>query len=323
MQFSAMTINMFFPNQDDDPADDQRIIKAAVEQSVWFAGLGYNPWYTDHHFRGPWHSNPIQFAAYVAPQIPRDRYLGFGVLSIPFYHPVRLVESMNLLDQLTEGKALFGLGSGWQGRELAGLGVPLRVSRVGPGRGRFARRDRAPLELSERGSGVRVHGREQQREHRQACDAVAVYQTSSDRYQGRKSRSGARPRRTTHGWPAFLGVFGSDIRHSAAIYRRALAAANHPADVVETCLRWCTVDWISVTVADTDAEALKAREKLAQAEQLEIRKRFVSRFGKRGWACGDLVRPQVNGQLTRILKAAICARPSLAVRIRWRTDFRN
>jgi hypothetical protein len=93
MQFSAMTMNMFFPNTD-DPDDDNRIIDMAVEQSIWLAELGYHVWFTDHHFRGPWHSNPMQFASYVAPLIPRDRYIGFGVLSIPFYHPLRLVESI-------------------------------------------------------------------------------------------------------------------------------------------------------------------------------------------------------------------------------------
>ena len=122
MQFSAMTMNMFVPGND-DPGDDNRIIDMAVAQSIWLAELGYHVWFTDHHFRGPWHSNPMQFAAYVAPLIPRDRYMGFGVLSIPFYHPVRLVESMNLLDQLTKGKVLFGVGSGWQGTEPNGLGV--------------------------------------------------------------------------------------------------------------------------------------------------------------------------------------------------------
>ena len=66
MQFSAMTMNMFFPNTD-DPGDDNRIIDMAVAQSIWLAELGYHVWFTDHHFRGPWHSNPMQFAAYVAP----------------------------------------------------------------------------------------------------------------------------------------------------------------------------------------------------------------------------------------------------------------
>ncbi len=111
------------PRTTDDPGDDNRIIDMAVAQSIWLAELGYHVWFTDHHFRGPWHSNPMQFASYVAPLIPRDRYMGFGVLSIPFYHPVRLVESMNLLDQLTKGKVLFGVGSGWQGTEPTGLGI--------------------------------------------------------------------------------------------------------------------------------------------------------------------------------------------------------
>src|SRR5476651_2399134 len=122
MQFSAMTMNMFFPDYD-DPEEDHRVIEMTVEQSIWLAELGYNVWFTDHHFRGPWHSNTLQFAAYVAPQLPRDRYIGFGVLSIPFYHPLRLVESMNLLDHLTQGRVLFGVGSGWPGVEPTGLGV--------------------------------------------------------------------------------------------------------------------------------------------------------------------------------------------------------
>ena len=73
MQFSAMTMNMWFPNTDDRD-DDNRIIDMAAEQSIWFAELGYHVWFTDHHFRGPWHSNPLQFASYIAPLIPRDRY---------------------------------------------------------------------------------------------------------------------------------------------------------------------------------------------------------------------------------------------------------
>src|SRR5262249_20704325 len=40
-----------------------------------------------------------------------------------FYHPVRLVEGMNLLDQLTKGHALYGLGSGFPGLEPAAMGL--------------------------------------------------------------------------------------------------------------------------------------------------------------------------------------------------------
>jgi hypothetical protein len=99
MDFSAMVLTMYLP-PDDGPDSDERVLAVAIEQSLLAGELGYNPWFTEHHFRGPWHSNPMQFAAFIAPQLPPDRYLGFGVLSTPYYHPVRRGESMNLRDHL-------------------------------------------------------------------------------------------------------------------------------------------------------------------------------------------------------------------------------
>ena len=89
-----MVLSMYVDVGDDKGATDERILDAAVEQSLLAGKLGFNPWYTEHHFRGPWHSSPLQFAAYIAPQLPPGRRLGFGVLSVPYYHPVRLAEQM-------------------------------------------------------------------------------------------------------------------------------------------------------------------------------------------------------------------------------------
>jgi alkanesulfonate monooxygenase SsuD/methylene tetrahydromethanopterin reductase-like flavin-dependent oxidoreductase (luciferase family) len=130
MDFSTMILTMYLAD-DDGPVADERVLGIAVEESLLAGSLGFNPWFTEHHFRGPWHSNPMQFAAYIAPQLPADRYLGFGVLSTPFYHPVRLVESMNLLDQLTKGHAMFGLGSGFPGKEPVGLGLEREYHKSG------------------------------------------------------------------------------------------------------------------------------------------------------------------------------------------------
>jgi hypothetical protein len=92
MDFSTMILTMYLA-ADDSLAEDERVLQIAIDESVLAGELGFNPWYTEHHFRGPWHSNPIQFAAYVAPQLPDHLFFGFGVLSLPYYHPVRLVES--------------------------------------------------------------------------------------------------------------------------------------------------------------------------------------------------------------------------------------
>jgi alkanesulfonate monooxygenase SsuD/methylene tetrahydromethanopterin reductase-like flavin-dependent oxidoreductase (luciferase family) len=272
-----MTMNMFFPGND-EPDDDHRIIDMAVEQSIWFAELGYHVWFTDHHFRGPWHSNPMQFAAYVAPLIPRDRYLGFGVLSIPFYHPVRLVESMNLLDQLTKGKVLFGVGSGWQGTEPTGLGIDPESHASG-------RLAEETLDVMERLWGFQYGdpeysfsvGGNSGRIKRRIMPAP--YSKPHPTIIRVATREAAIVRAAQKGWPVFVGVLGADLRQQMQLYRSALDAADHPQHVKDNCLRWCSYDWIGVTVADTDEDA-QAREQLARAETMAIRGSFAKRHGR-------------------------------------------
>jgi alkanesulfonate monooxygenase SsuD/methylene tetrahydromethanopterin reductase-like flavin-dependent oxidoreductase (luciferase family) len=93
------------------------------------------------------------------------------------------------------------------------------------------------------------------------------------------SREAGLVRAAQKGWPAFLGVLGADLREQMLLYRRALDEANHPQAVKDNCLRWCSYDWVGVTVADTDEDAL-AREKLARAETMAIRGRFAEKHGR-------------------------------------------
>jgi alkanesulfonate monooxygenase SsuD/methylene tetrahydromethanopterin reductase-like flavin-dependent oxidoreductase (luciferase family) len=82
------------------------------------------------------------------------------------------------------------------------------------------------------------------------------------------------------GLPAFLGSFSaeSSLENQLRLYREALVAAKHPREVVEDCLRWCTVDWLAVVVAETDAEAERRAEK-AKAEHLAMRQAYNERYG--------------------------------------------
>jgi len=264
---------------EDSPEADERVLDIAVEQSLLAAELGFNPWFTEHHFRGSWHSNPIQFAAYIAPQIDPDRYLGFGVLSLPYYNPVRLVESMNQLDQLTKGRALYGLGSGFAGIEPAGMGVDTDYHRSG-------RAAEETLEVMQRLWDFRTG------------DPDYVFATPTHRGTVRKrvtpapyrkhhpivirtaSRDAAVVKAAQNGLPAFLGTFSaeSSLEAQARLYRKTLAAAGHAPDVVAECLRWSTVDWLAVVVADTDAEAQR-RAAEARAEHLAMRTAYMERYG--------------------------------------------
>jgi alkanesulfonate monooxygenase SsuD/methylene tetrahydromethanopterin reductase-like flavin-dependent oxidoreductase (luciferase family) len=277
MEFSAMTLNMFFPDYQSLEYDHETIL-LATQQSIWLAELGFNPWYTDHHFRGPWHSNPIQFAAYIAPQIPPERYIGFGVLSAPFYHPVRLVESMNLLDQLTKGKTLFGLGSGWQGAEAEALGIDKEYHASG-------RAAEDTLDVMQRLWKFRTGDPEYSFEvggNRGTIKRRVMPAPYGKRHPviiRTASREAGLLKAAQNGWPAFLGIFGGDMRGQARQYRAALAAAGHSQDVIEECLRWCTADWLSVVVAPTDAEA-QERALEAWTERMDIRRRYIAIHGK-------------------------------------------
>jgi alkanesulfonate monooxygenase SsuD/methylene tetrahydromethanopterin reductase-like flavin-dependent oxidoreductase (luciferase family) len=229
-----------------------------------------------HHFRGPWHSAPLQFAACVAPQLPPERHLG-GVLGVPHHHPVRLVEQMNLLHQLTKGRALFGVGSGFRGIEPAGAG--LEEEYHGSGR---ATRD--SLAVMERLWDFRT-GDVPYEFATPAWRGRIVKRITPAPYRRRRpmlTRT-ARTEEATleaarRGSPVFLGTFGMDVATQPPLYREALTAAGHPREVVAECLRWSTVDWLSVVVAarDEDAPGLVAQ---ARAEQAELRRRFVAQTG--------------------------------------------
>ncbi|WP_159306911.1 LLM class flavin-dependent oxidoreductase, partial [Klebsiella pneumoniae] len=70
----------------------------------------------------PMSSDPFVFAAYLAGQLKKIHF-GMSVTTVPLHHPVRFAERVNLLDQLTEGRLLVGIGSGTTPEEMIGFGV--------------------------------------------------------------------------------------------------------------------------------------------------------------------------------------------------------
>jgi probable F420-dependent oxidoreductase len=69
--------------------------------------------------------DPILPLAYAAAVTERIR-LGTGILILPQRHPVYVAKEMATLDQLSEGRALLGVGIGWLREEFEALGIPFR-----------------------------------------------------------------------------------------------------------------------------------------------------------------------------------------------------
>jgi len=274
-----MVLSMYV-DVDDAPEDDERILSLALEQSLMAAQLGFNPFFTEHHFRGPWHSNPMQFAAYVAPLIPEDVWLGFGVLSLGYYHPVRLLESMNMLDQLTKGRAVFGVGSGFSGIEPPGLGLT-------PEHHGSSRAADEALDILQKLWAFRNGDPEYAFETEVYRGTIArrvvpgPYRKPHPTIITTARREPALIRAAQNGWPVFAGTWGDHeyLIEQMRTYRRLLAEANHPQRVIDECLQWCTYDWLSVVVADSDEQALaKAHE--ARTERMAFRQQAAEKHGQ-------------------------------------------
>ncbi len=84
-----------------------------LELLQWLDTLGYDEaWIGEHHSAG-WETiaSPELFIA-TAAERTRHIKLGTGVISLPYHHPLMVANRMALLDQLTRGRVMLGVGPG-------------------------------------------------------------------------------------------------------------------------------------------------------------------------------------------------------------------
>jgi alkanesulfonate monooxygenase SsuD/methylene tetrahydromethanopterin reductase-like flavin-dependent oxidoreductase (luciferase family) len=108
MKFS----NFLFPASM-DPAHDHRIIQETVAEATLCDALGMDMlWLAEHHFDGVCaYVDPVSFAAALATCTERIR-IGFAVAQMSLHHPIRMAEQMALIDNLSRGRLVVGLGRG-------------------------------------------------------------------------------------------------------------------------------------------------------------------------------------------------------------------
>ena len=113
--------------------DQTRRVEAFDEDLDYFVKaeeLGYDTvWLAEHLFStyGVVTSTQV-YAAAVAQRTKRIK-IGTAVVAIPFNHPLRTASDFALIDILSHGRLLFGVGRAYQPHEFAGLGVPMAEAR--------------------------------------------------------------------------------------------------------------------------------------------------------------------------------------------------
>jgi len=122
-------MGLFFSNLHEDMSDEDMFV-AETELGVMAEEWGYDSvWLAEHHF-DIYAESPdnVQVLAYIAAKTNRIK-VGTGAVILPWNEPVRVVEKMIVLDHLSGGRALFGMGRGLAQLEYDGFGVDMNVSR--------------------------------------------------------------------------------------------------------------------------------------------------------------------------------------------------
>ena len=86
--------------------------------------LGFEEAWIGEHHSGGWEiiADPTVFIA-AASQRTRDIRLGTGVASLPYHHPLLLTDRIVLLDHLTRGRVMLGVGPGQLTSDAKMLGI--------------------------------------------------------------------------------------------------------------------------------------------------------------------------------------------------------
>jgi alkanesulfonate monooxygenase SsuD/methylene tetrahydromethanopterin reductase-like flavin-dependent oxidoreductase (luciferase family) len=271
-----MRFSIFLNGRSLGPEQDRSFIDmtlAHVEQAV--AGGFSALFMPDHHFNGymPVASDPMIFAAYLLGRWP-DIHLGFSVTSVPLHNPVRFVERVNIMDQLTRGRLLVGIGSGTTPEEMIGFGVnyqdarKIAESNLEVAEALWAKRMEDPPFDYDTGP---FHGRVLQR------ITPAPYTSPRPRLMPVALNEASTRRAAQNAWPAFIPGFtppqigGTDpfshVKKHFTAYAAQLKAAGHAPEKEADALSWTTHTYQCVHVAETDAQARAELEEILTGYQ--------------------------------------------------------
>jgi alkanesulfonate monooxygenase SsuD/methylene tetrahydromethanopterin reductase-like flavin-dependent oxidoreductase (luciferase family) len=119
-----MKFGLFYLFSDFGNITQQRLFDEVLQEIEHGEALGFESvWLPEHHFSVyGMLGNPLLLAAVVAQRTQRMK-IGTAVVVLPFQHPLRVAEDAAMVDALSGGRLLLGVGRGYQPPEFHGFGV--------------------------------------------------------------------------------------------------------------------------------------------------------------------------------------------------------
>ncbi|MEU0991769.1 LLM class flavin-dependent oxidoreductase [Streptomyces sp. NPDC005953] len=252
-----MRFSIYLNAQSPSPGHDRDVIKAVTEQAVIADRAGFSGiCLTDHHFTGyNTYGNPFTFGAYLYPQLSNSTIV-LSVAVPALSNPLNFAEQCNLLDMLTQGNCVIGIGSGGSPLEYLGLG------RDAQRRGALTEEVMAVVDaaLDKKLDDPDLQYRT---EHAQGTLRLRIMPTSWNRRprfaRAALTEEGAL-QAAERGWPLMTGrMLPDEIGTRYALYHSALDSAGHDAATLAYARKWSFTQKM-VFVADSDAAAAAAVE---------------------------------------------------------------
>jgi alkanesulfonate monooxygenase SsuD/methylene tetrahydromethanopterin reductase-like flavin-dependent oxidoreductase (luciferase family) len=243
--------NFLFP-ESRDPERDGQVIDETLREARLSDELGFDViWLAEHHFDGICaYVDPVSFAASLAVATHRAK-IGFAVAQMSLHHPIRMAEQLALIDNISKGRLIVGLGRGtaYNIYDYQGYGLDHSEAQA-----RFEEAE-AIMFAAWRGDKFEHHGRFW--DLKLPMLRPRPY-TQPHPYVIRSASSEEGMLHIAHqGRPFMMNVQSNEVtRHRMDLYRRTLKGQGMDEAAVASTVDQCWV-WRNVFVAETDAEAAR------------------------------------------------------------------
>ncbi len=262
-----------------DPAKDGAVIDETLREAMLADELGADiVWLAEHHFDGiSVYADPIALAGALSTSL-RHAGLGFAVIQTALHHPIRLAEQIALLDHLTKGKLIVGLGRGssYNIYDYQGFGIDHEEAQARLDEAEtIMRRAWTEGEFSHAGRFWRLQVPMLRPRCFTAPHPPVIRGSSGDDSLVELARQGQ---------PFMMNVQSLETTaRRVGLYRETMLSAGHREEEVAANLKASWV-WRNIFVAATDAEAeriaIPAFDEMTKA-RAELRNRVFAETGQR------------------------------------------